>query len=248
MGLLDRASTLIRANLNDLMDRAEDPEKVIVQCILDMENHLVEVRGYVATAIAAQNTLSQKYQENLDACNEWQRKAELAVDRGLDDLAKEALTRRNNYHQSAEGFHQEWEAQSSQVTDLKNALHELERKIDEARAKKDLLIARSRRAKAETKIHETMAGIGKSNALADFERMEEKVSSQEARAKAVAELAGDTMESQFAELEETSTLDADLAALKSKRAALQGPQQPQLEVPAEEEAAVTLPRRRRKSD
>lgn len=217
MGLLDRVGTLIRANLNDLLDRAEDPEKVIVQIIRDMEGQLQQVKTQVAASIADEKLLERRYQENQQKSDEWQRKAEIAVDRGSDDLAKEALARRNSFKQSADGFKAQFDEQHAQVEQLKEALRQLERKLDEARAKKDLLIARSRRAKVETQIHETMAGIGRSSAAADFSRMEERVSIQEARAKAAAELEGDSLEAQFAALEQDSTLDSDLAALKARR-------------------------------
>jgi phage shock protein A len=217
MGLLDRVSTLIRANLNDVLDRAEDPEKVIRQLLIDMNNQLLQVKTQVAASIADEKRLYQRYQENKDKATEWERKAELALDRGSEDLAKEALSRRNSVQQSADGFYQQWQEQNTQVQQLKEALRELERKIQEAEAKKDLLIARNRRAKAETNIRETLAGIGKSSAASQFERMEEKVSEQEARAKAAAELEGDTLDAQFAALEGETSLDSDLAALKARR-------------------------------
>jgi phage shock protein A len=217
MYLLDRVSRLIRANLNDLLDKAEDPEKVIRQLLLDMNNQLLQVKTQVAASIADEKRLYQRYQENDQKATEWERKAELAVDKGDDDLAKEALARRNSTKQSADGFYQQWQEQKAQVEQLKEALHQLERKIDEAEAKKDLLIARHRRARAETQIRETMAGIGRSSAAADFERLEERVSVEEARAKAAAELDSDTVEARFAALEADDSLESDLAALKARR-------------------------------
>lgn len=234
MGLLDRVSTLVRANLNSLVDRAEDPEKIIRQLLIDMNNQLLQVKTQVAASIADEKRLYQRYQENQQKSDEWERKAGLAVDKGNDELAKEALARRNSFKQSAEGFQQQWQEQKTQVEQLKEALRQLERKIQEAEAKKDLLIARSRRAKAETNIRETMAGIGKTSAASEFARMEDRVSEQEARAKAAAELEGDTLDAQFAALESGSTLDTDLAALKASRSggSLAAPASaPQLEAP-----------------
>jgi phage shock protein A len=233
MGLLDRVSTLIRANLNDVLDRAEDPEKIIRQLLIDMNNQLLQVKTQVAASIADERRLYQRFQENQQKADEWQRKAELAVDKNNDDLAREALARRNSFKESADGFQQQWQEQSAQVAQLKDALHQLERKIQEAEAKKDLLIARSRRAKAETNIRETLAGVGRSSAAAEFERMEERVSDQEARAKAAGELSGDTLEAQFAALEQGSSLDAELAALKARRSGElpEPPSQKQLEAP-----------------
>lgn len=216
MSLLERVTTLVRANINDLLDRAEDPEKMIKQYILDMQNQLIQVKTQVAAAIADEQKLYQRYLQNQDLADEWQKKAELAVTKGEDELAKQALQRRNSYQSTADGFKAQYEEQKQQVEILKSALEKLEAKIDEAERKKDLLIARSRRAEAEQKIHETMAGIGKAGALEGFERMEEKVEEKEARAKAVAELDTDTLEEKFAALEQTADVDQQLEELKAK--------------------------------
>jgi phage shock protein A len=217
MGILDRASTLIRANINDLIDRAEDPEKVIKQLLADMNNQLLQVKTQVAAAIADEKQLYQRYQENQVKATEWQRKAELAVERGQDDLAREALARRNAFNSTAVGFQEQYAEQSRQVEVLKDALQKLQSKITEAETKKDLLIARSRRAKAETTIRTTLSGLDQSGALASFERMEDKVRMQEARASALGELETDTTEQRFALLEQESEVDLQLAELKAKK-------------------------------
>jgi phage shock protein A len=216
MGVLDRVSTLVRANINDLISRAEDPEKVIRQLLLDMNNQLIQVKTQVAAAIADERRLQKRYEENQKKADEWQRKAELAVERGQDDLAKEALSRKLTFQQVADGFKQQWTEQSAQVEQLKEALGQLEAKISEANTKKDLLIARSRRAKAETNIRKTLAGVDAGGALSEFERMEEKVEEDEARAKAYADLDQDTLDEKFKQLEEEDELSRELAALKSK--------------------------------
>ena len=216
MSLLERVTTLVRANINDLLDRAEDPEKMIKQYILDMQNQLMQVKTQVAASIADEQKLYQRYLQNQESADDWQKKAELAVTKGEDDLAKQALQRRNSYQSTADGFKAQYEEQKQQVEVLKDALEKLEAKLDEAERKKDLLIARSRRAEAEQKIHETMAGIGKVGALEGFERMEERVEEKEARAKAVAELDTDTLEDKFAALEKTADVDQQLEELKAK--------------------------------
>lgn len=216
MSLLERVTTLVRANINDLLDKSEDPEKMIKQYILDMQNQLIQVKTQVAAAIADEQKLYQRYLQNQEQADDWQKKAELAVTKGADDLAKEALQRRNSYKSIADGFKTQYDEQKAQVEVLKSALQKLEDKIDEAERKKDLLIARSRRADAEQKIHDTMAGIGKFGAMDDFNRMEEKVQEKEARAKASAELDSDTLEDKFAELEKTSDVDKDLEDLKAR--------------------------------
>src|ERR671934_910062 len=197
MGILDRVSTLMRANINDLIDRAEDPEKVVKQLIADMNNQLLQVKTQVAASIADEKQLYQRYQDNQEKAIEWQQRAELAVEKGQDDLAREALMRRNAFQQTASGFKEQYDQQSKQVESLKDALHQLESKIQEAQTKEELLIARSRRAKAETQIRTTLSGLDTGGALASFERMEDKVAQQEARASALGELDQDSTDQRF---------------------------------------------------
>jgi phage shock protein A len=217
MGIMDRVSTLLRANVNDLIDRAEDPEKVVKQLIADMNNQLVQVKTQVAASIADEKLLYQRYQDNEAKAVDWQQRAELAVEKGQDDMAREALSRRNAFQQTADGFKSQYDQQAQQVEQLKDALHQLEMKVQEAQTKEELLIARSRRAKAETQIRSTLSGIDQSSALTSFNRIEEKVNQQEARAQALGELDTDTMEHRFALMEQESTVDNQLAELKAKK-------------------------------
>ena len=217
MGLLDRVSTLIRANINDLISRAEDPEKVIRQLLLDMNNQLIQVKTQVAAAIADERLLEKRYQDNQTKAEEWQRKAELAVEQGKDDMAKDALLRRRTFQETADGFKQQYTEQSAQVEELKVALGQLEAKITEAQTKKDLLIARSRRAKTETNIRKTLAGVDAGGALSEFERMEEKVEEDEARAKAYGELDQDTLDTKFRHLEQEDAVNKELEELKARK-------------------------------
>ena len=216
MGMLDRVGTILRANINDLIDRAEDPEKMIRQMLQDMENQLIQVKTQVAASIADEQRLKERWQQNEQLGQEWTRKAELAVQKGQDDLAKEALGRRNTYMQTAAGFKEQYEDQARQVEALKDALDKLESKIQEARTKKDLLIARSRRAAAEQQVHDTMSRVDASGVMGGFERMEEKVRTKEARAKAAASLDHDTVDERFKQLEEEDELDVQLREMKAK--------------------------------
>ena len=217
MGILDRVSTLLRANVNDMIDRAEDPEKVVKQLIADMNNQLIQVKTQVAAAIADEKQLYQRYQDNQAKANDWQQRAELAVEKGQDDMAREALSRRNAFQQTADGFKEQYDQQAAQVEQLKEALHQLELKIQDAQTKEQLLIARSRRAKAETQIRSTLSGMDQSSALASFQRIEDKVAQQEARAAALGELDTDTMEHRFQLMEQESEVDRQLADLKVKK-------------------------------
>jgi phage shock protein A len=216
MGMLDRVGTLLRANINDLLDRAEDPEKMIKQLLQDMENQLIQVKTQVAAAIADEQRLKERWQQNEQQSEEYQRKAELAIRKGDDDLAKEALARRNTFMQTAQGFKEQYEDQARQVETLKDALNKLESKIQEARTKKDLLIARHRRAQAEEQIHQTMARVDTTGVMGGFERMEEKVRTREARAKALGDLSTDTVDERFRQLEEEDEVDRQLREMKAQ--------------------------------
>jgi phage shock protein A len=216
VSLLERVTTIIRSNLNELLDKAEDPEKMIKQILLDMRNQEIQVKTQVAASIADEQKLYQRYLQNQEEAEKWQKNAQLAVGKGEDELAKEALQRRNSYQTIADGFKVQYEEQKQQVEVLKSALQKLESKIDEAERKKDLLIARSRRAKAETSIHQTMAGLSQTGAFETLERMEEKVMDQEARAKAAAQMGTDSLEERFKVLESETDLDRQLQDLKQQ--------------------------------
>src|SRR5438270_7746631 len=161
--------------------------------------------------------LYQRYQDNAEKANDWQQRAELAVEKGQDDLAREALSRRNAFQQTADGFKGQYDQQAVQVEQLKEALRQLEGKIQDASTKEELLIARARRAKAETQIRTTLSGLDNSSALASFSRIEEKVNQQEARAAALGELDTDTTEHRFQLMQQESEVDKQLAALKEKK-------------------------------
>src|SRR5262245_26125033 len=141
MALLERVTTLVRANLNDLVDRAEDPEKLLKQIIIDMENQLLQVKTQVAVAIADQHVLERKRKEYEERASEWTRRAELAVDKEQDDVARVALERSLSYQRMAKSCEQQVEDQTSQVEHLKTALRKLDQKLAEARARSELLIA-----------------------------------------------------------------------------------------------------------
>ena len=188
MALLERVSTLVRANLNDLIDKAEDPEKMIKQVILDMQNQLLQVKTQVAIAIADQHVLEKKHQENEEKTAEWVRKAEMAVDKKQDDLARVALERSVSYRQMGESFRQQVADQKVQVENLKSALQKLAQKLAEAQAKKDVLIAQHRLARAASKATDAQFATSDHSTGATFERMKDKVRHSEAVSQAKAEL------------------------------------------------------------
>ena len=219
MALLERVSTLVRANLNDLVDKAEHPEKMIKQVILDMQNQLLQVKTQVAIAIADQHLLESKRKENDDKRAEWMRKAELAVDKKQDDMARVALERVESYRDLTEGFAEQVTDQKAQVENLKGALRQLEQKLTEAQAKADLLIAQHRRARAASRASDAKISAGNGSSVDTFDRMKHKVARSEALAYAKSEIEAGNMEERFAALEKENRIEQLLAELKVKRGA-----------------------------
>src|SRR5580692_12060288 len=193
MRLLERVSTLIRANLNDMIDRAEDPEKLIKQVMLDMENQYLQVKTQVAVSIADQHMLEKKLKENEYPGADWMRKAERAVDKGQDDLARAALDRYQTSQRLAQSYREQVDDQKAQVNALKGALVKLEQKLDEAKAKRDLLLARHRRSIALRKAASAQTALGDNAKSATFDRLKDRVHHTEAVATAEVELITDDM-------------------------------------------------------
>jgi phage shock protein A len=221
MALLDRVTTLVRANLNDLIDKAENPEKMIKQVILDMENQLLQVKTQVAIAIADQHVLDKKQKENEQKIAEWNRKAEMAVGKQQDDLARAAIERSLHYKQLADNFRQQTADQIVQVETLKNALHKLQQKLEEARAHSELLIAQHRRARTLDKAADAHSAMNGPDHSATFDRMRHKVLRTEAVGLAKTELLeveGSSVEARFAQMEKEDEINRILSELKAKRA------------------------------
>jgi phage shock protein A len=217
MALMERVGMLVRANLNDIIDKAEEPEKMIKQVILDMQNQLLQVKTQVAIAIADQHLLEKKRKENLDKSADWTRKAELAVDKKDDDLARAAIERSLSYRSLAENFGEQVADQTVQAENLKSALRKLEQKLAEAQAKSDVLIAQHRRARALNKAGDARLAMGNASSAEAFDRMKGKVQRTEALSQAKAELTGETIEDRLALLEKEDEVTRLLAELKSKR-------------------------------
>jgi phage shock protein A len=215
MGFFDRLSRLLRANLNDLVSKAEDPAKILDQSLADMQADLVKLRQAVATAIASQRRLQNQSEQADTQSKAWYQRAEVALQKGEESLAREALSRRKTYQDTATALNNQINGQAGQVETLKKSLTALEAKIAEAKTRKDMLKARAQAAQAQEQLQTAVNSLGTNNAMAAFEQMEEKVLSLEARSQAAAELAGADLESQFAALE-SSDVDDELVALKQR--------------------------------
>ena len=226
MGIFSRLRTLIASNVNDLIGKAEKPEKMLNQLIIEMNEQLIESKKAVALAIADEKKLEREKDKQFAQSKEWERKAMLAVNNDKDDLAKEALLRKQEYDNAAAEYQKQWESQKISVEQLKESLRELQNKIEEAQRKKNLLIARAKRAEAQQKIQSTISNVsGNRSAFDAFDRMAAKVDQMEAMADASKELddlsKNTNLERRFAELENSgAAADAMLVELKEKMKAL----------------------------
>jgi phage shock protein A len=213
-------ATVIKSNLNHLINKAEDPEKMLDQILIQLRQQLVEAKREVAVAIADEKRLAAQLEAELEQVREWERRATMAVQKGEDDLAREALRRKADHEQIAIGYKKQWDAQQASTENLKNALRALSQKIEEAGRKKNLLVARQKRAEAQKHIHEVMTGLTDTSAFESFDRMTAKVEQIEAQADAAVELSqelsGDTMEQRFRALESSTDVEQELHALKAK--------------------------------
>jgi len=205
MGIFQKLSMLLRSNINDAIARAENPEKVLNQVLLDMREQLGRAKQEVAVAIADERKLKAQVEEEQKQAGEWEQRAMLAVREGRDDLAKQALMRQQEHAERAAALAETWRRQAEETEKLKAALRDLNDKIEEAKRKKNLLVAKQKRAQAQKRIHETMSGLNDRSAFETFERMAERIDESERRALAAAEvtetLTGDTLEQQFLQLQ-----------------------------------------------
>jgi phage shock protein A len=205
MGIFTKLSTVIKSNINDLISKAENPEKMLNQIILDMRDQLAKAKREVAAAIADERKLKSQLEAEVKQQRDWQHRAMLAVKEGRDDLAKQALLRQQEHAERAQVLQQTWEAQSSETEKLKGSLRQLNDKIEEAKRKRNLLVAKQKRAQAQRRIHETMSGLSDTSAFEAFNRMADKIEEEERHSLAQVEvteaLAGDTLETEFLRLE-----------------------------------------------
>lgn len=216
MPIFEKLRRIFNSNINDLLDRVEDPEKILNQLLEDMQYELKEVKIQVAAAIRDANKFEAQYKENLESAEKWEKRAIVFIQNGDDARAKEALRRKRSADDVAAGFREQFEAQQESVSVLKDGLATLEQKIEEAKSKRALLIARQRRAEAERTIHQTVSGISDSSALNAFDRMQDRVLDAEAEAEALSEMRQPSLEDEFDKLDKKDEIDDELAKLKAR--------------------------------
>jgi len=222
MSIFSKFSTVIKSNINDLISKAENPEKMLNQIILDMRDQLAQAKREVAAAIADERKLRSQLDDEVKQARQWEHRAMLAVKEGRDDLAKQALMRQQEHAERGLALEQAWRGQASETEKLKGSLRQLNDKIEEAKRKRNLLIAKQKRAQAQRRIHETMSGLSDTSAFEAFNRMTEKIEESERRSIAHAEvseaLASTSLDDEFKVLEAGSgpsgDMDDRLLALK----------------------------------
>ena len=244
MGIFSRLAQLIKSNLNDLISHSEDPEKMLNQLVLEMNSQLNEAKKQVASSIADEKRLAKQLEQEQAKAGEWEQRAMMALKNGNEELAKEALARKREHDGIAVQYQEQWTKQKTAVENLKRTLRALNDKIEEAKRKKNVLIARKKRAEAQRAIQETMSGLKDTSAFETFDRMAEKIDRLEAEAEAGAELAeeytGDVLASKFAQLEKTHGTDDDLIALKRKMGMLP-PEEPKAAPPVNARVEAPAP-------
>ncbi len=220
MAIMDRLSRLVRANVNEMIDRAEDPEKMIDQILRDMQSGMTTARAQVASMIAQEKELEADEEETSRLALEWEGKARRAVDAGKDDLAREALRRKRDNEENAAVYGRQLKAQEQVVDKLKSQLSQLEAKYQSTLSQRDSMIARQRRARAQTQVSETLSNFAPWDPTSELDRMERKIRGQEAQAAAVTEMSEDSFDAQFHELDYDDDVERELAALKGGNTAL----------------------------
>ncbi|HAW89391.1 MAG TPA: hypothetical protein DCX61_01835 [Gemmatimonadetes bacterium] len=205
MSIFTKLSTVIKSNINDLISRSENPEKMLNQIILDMRDQLAKAKREVAAAIADERKLRASLDAEVKEVRQWEHRAVLAVKEGRDDMAKQALVRQQEHKERASTFDETWRTQAAEMEKLKGSLRQLNDKIEEAKRKRNLLVAKQRRAQAQRRIHETMSGLSNTSAFDAFERMADKIDEQERESLAHQEvneaLGPGTLEDDFKALE-----------------------------------------------
>jgi phage shock protein A len=216
MELIKRIVRVVNANLNSLLGSAEDPEKVLEQTVMEMQENLLLLRQGVAQAIATQKRTERQAASAQSTAEEWYRRAQLALQQGNEPLAKEALTKRHAYLETATALTNQIQQQNDIVVRLKQDMRTLELKISEAKTKKDMYIARARAAAASYKLQDMLSEVSATSSLSAFERMEEKVLQIEAQSEAISQLDSNDLEKQFASLAAANDVDGELAAMKAQ--------------------------------
>ncbi len=220
MGIFGRMKTLVKSNVNDLASKAEDPAKILDQLLLDLQEQLNAAKIQVRDTLADQKRLEKQHADSRAAAQDWEKKAMSAVRAGQDDLAREALGRKAHFDEQAAQFQSSAEQQKALVEDLKVSLRTLSTKIEEAKRKRNSLVARQQQVEAKQAMATTAQSLQGGNAFDEFERHAGKIDEFEITVQASAELSQSVktqeLEEKFAKVDASFGADDELAALKAK--------------------------------
>ena len=216
MSIFNRVRDLLSANLNAMLDSAEDPERMAEEYLRQLNNELYEAKTSVASAMADATKLNTKESQYMAETEQWANKAEAALRANNEELAKAALSRKVQSGKLAQQYKDQSDAQDQQVEQLQQALVQLETRIAETRAKKELIVAKKNRAATQEAIQRTVRGLGNITAIDKLDQLEERVDDRLARADAMSKLESGTLESKFKDLERDQEVDSELAELKRK--------------------------------
>lgn len=219
MAIFERLGDLVRSNVNDLLDRAENPEKMVKQIIIDMEEQLRDATSGYATAMAGVNQVKKQMEQAQAQSRQWEEKAKMALGAGNEELAKQALVKKSESDALAETYKTNYDAMSARLADMKSQIDVLKQKLSEARSRQAMLIARSKMADANESMAKSLGGMDSKSAFAKMDKMEAKIADKEARAEAFAEVSGvDTAAEAdpFAAMEQDMAVSSDLERLKKE--------------------------------
>lgn len=219
MGIFSRIGDVFKANINDMIDRAEDPEKMVKQIILDLQKEVSQATQALGKAMASERIAKRQYDDAVKASADWEMKAKSALNAGEVDLAKKALSNKVKADESVKQYQQMYEQISAQTAQVREQVEALKAKLEEAKSRQAMLIARSQMAKTQKSLAQSVGGLDSSSALDKFDRMEEKVTRQEAEAQAFSEMSGTSGaadEKTFAQLQHDADVDAELQRLMAE--------------------------------
>lgn len=219
MGVFQRLSDILKSNVNDLIDRAEDPEKMVKQIIIDMQKELSKSTQALGQAKASERIAQKQYNDAVKTSSDWEQKAKAALSAGNEELAKKALANKVKADKDVEAYKEMYDTISRQTDTIQTQVEVLKSKLEEAKSRQAMLIARSRMAETQKNLAKSMGGFDPGSASEKFSRMEEKIERKEAEAQAFSEIAGSAGGSdadEFAKLESDSKVDFELERLKAE--------------------------------
>ena len=219
MGVFSRLSDILKSNINDLLDKAEDPEKMVKQIIIDMQKELTTATQNLGKAKASERLAQKKMDDAVKVAAGWEAKGKAALSQGNQDLAKQALAKKVRADEEVASYTEMYESISTQTDAIEDQVEVLKAKLDEAKSRQAMLIARSQMADTKKALAKSQGGFDGASALEKFDRMEEKIQRKEAEADAFAEIGGggdaDLIES-FEQIEKDAKVDAELARLMAE--------------------------------